>query len=180
MSNSNLLKLVQIGKRELCMDDSAYREMLNGITGQRSSKNLSQWQLSKVLDRLKELGFKPKPLKKKPYPKALEVTKIRAIWITMHKQGFIRNGSDAAIDAYVRRMTVSYNGRGIEKANWLKPHLAAEVLESLKQWHHRLMCEAIISKGGKVPQNDDGNGPAGYDKLSSYYEENFVTKNVEV
>ena len=170
---SNLLKLVQIGKRELSMDDDTYREMLNNITGQRSSKNLSQWQLSKVLDHLKGLGFKPKQKKAQNQPKALEVTKIKAIWITMHKQGFIRNGSDSAIDAYVRRMTTQSNGRGVDRAIWLKPYQASEVLESLKQWHHRLMCEAIISKGGKVPQNDDGNGPVGYDQLSWFYENYF-------
>ncbi|HCZ9714524.1 TPA: regulatory protein GemA [Vibrio parahaemolyticus] len=173
---SNLLKLVQIGKRELAMDDDTYRAMLVNITGQNSAKNLSQWQLSKVLDHLKSLGFKPK--QKKPQPKALEVTKIKAIWITMHKQGFVRNGSDAAIDAYVRRMTTRSNGRGIERAMWLKPYQAAEVLESLKKWHYRLMCDAIIAKGGKIPRNDDLTGPAGYDKLAEFYAENYV-ENVD-
>ncbi|EGQ7799314.1 regulatory protein GemA [Vibrio parahaemolyticus] len=171
---SNLLKLVQIGKRELAMDDDTYRAMLKNITGQSSSKNLQQWQLSKVLDHLKSLGFKPKH--KKPQPKAPEVAKIKAIWITMHKQGFVRDGSDSAIDAYVRRMTTHSNGRGIERAMWLKSYQASEVLESLKKWHYRLMCDAIIAKGGKIPKNDRLTGPAGYDKLAGYYEINFTKK----
>ncbi|HHY0483408.1 TPA: gp16 family protein [Vibrio parahaemolyticus] len=167
---SNLLKLVQIGKRELAMDDDTYRAMLKNITGQNSSKNLQQWQLSKVLDHLKSLGFKPKA-SNKPKPKAPEVAKIKAIWITMHKQGFVRDGSDSAIDAYVRRMTTHSNGRGIERAIWLKSYQAADVLESLKKWHSRLMCDAIIAKGGKIPKNDRGTGPVGYDKLTEFYEE---------
>ncbi|EMF7386089.1 regulatory protein GemA [Vibrio parahaemolyticus] len=169
---SNLLKLVQIGKRELAMDDDTYRAMLVNITGQNSAKNLSQWQLSKVLDHLKGLGFKPK--QKKPQPKALEVTKIKAIWITMHKQGFVRNGSDAAIDAYVRRMTTRSNGRGIERAMWLKPYQAAEVLESLKNWHFRCMCDAILKKGGTIPTNESCTGYVGYDKLVKVYEKHFM------
>ncbi len=170
---SNLLKLVQIGKRDLAMDDDTYRAMLENLTGQRSAKNLSQLQLSKVLDHLKRLGFAPKAKKPQPKAKALEVAKLRAIWITMHKQGFVRNGTDAALDAYVRRMTTHSNGRGIDKAIWLKPYQAAEVLESLKKWHYRLMRDAIIAKGGKMPKNDRLTGEAGYDKLSDFYEENY-------
>lgn len=167
---SNLLKLVQIGKRDLALDDDMYRDMLEQTVGVRSAKNLSQWQLSKVLDHMKGLGFKPKH---KPRPRAEEVTKLKAIWITMHQQGFVRNGSDAAIDAYVRRMTTRMNGRGVERANWLKSHQAAEVLESLKKWHYRLMCEAIISKGDRIPRNADNTGHVGYAKLAAYYKENY-------
>lgn len=171
---SNLLKLIQIGKRDLVMDDDVYRDMLEQETGQRSAKNLSQWQLSKVLERMKALGFKPKhKSNKNGKPRAPEVGKIKAIWITMHKQGFVRNGRDAAIDAYVRRMTTRMNGRGIERANWLKSHQAAEVLESLKKWHYRLMAEAITSKGGRLPTDDDCTGPAGYSKLAIFYEDNY-------
>ncbi|MGD8172160.1 gp16 family protein [Vibrio sp. TRT 21S02] len=169
---SNLLKLIQIGKRELALDDDMYRDMLEQTVGVRSAKNLSQWQLSKVLDHMKGLGFKPKP-SSQPKPRAQEVSKIKAIWITMHKQGFVRNGNDAAIDAYVRRMTTSMNGRGVERANWLKSHQAAEVLESLKKWHYRLMSEVIISKEGRIPTNDRGTDHAGYDKLAAYYKENY-------
>lgn len=167
---SNLLKLVQIGKRDLALDDDMYRDMLEQTVGVRSAKNLSQWQLSKVLDHMKGLGFKPKH---KPRPRAEEVTKLKAIWITMHQQGFVRNGSDAAIDAYVRRMTTRMNGRGVERANWLKSHQAAEVLESLKKWHYRLMCEAIISKGDRIPRNADNTGHVGYAKLAAYYKEKY-------
>ncbi len=171
---SKLLTLVQIAKRDLAMDDDVYRDILEEISGKRSARGLSDFHLSKVLDRMKGLGFKPKfkrPLK--PRNRALEVTKIRAIWITMHKQGFVRNGSDAAINAYVRRMTTRTNGRGIERAEWLKPEQASEVLEALKKWHYRLMKDAIINAGGRIPKNDSLTGYAGYDKLSAYYEEKF-------
>lgn len=169
---SNLLKLVQIGKRELALDDDMYRDMLEQTVGVRSAKNLGQWQLSKVLDHMKGLGFKPKS-SNKPKARAPEVAKIKAIWINMHKQGFVRNGSDAAIDAYVRRMTTAQNGRGIDRAIWLKSHQASEVLESLKSWHFRCMCNEILNKGGSVPVNESRNGYVGYDKLAKHYQENY-------
>lgn len=167
---SNLLKLVQIAKRDLAMEDDSYRDVLEQCTGKRSAKGLNDIQLTKVLDRMKALGFKPK---RKPQARAPEVAKIRAIWRTMHKQGFIRNANDVAIDAYVKRMTTASNGRGIEKAVWLKSAQAAEVLEALKKWHYRLMKEDILSQDGRIPMNNDCTGPAGYELLADYYIEKY-------
>lgn len=174
---SNLLKLVQIGKRELGLDDDMYRDMLQKTVGQRSSKNLSEWQLSKVLDHMKALGFKPKPKPAaKPQTRLPECKKILAIWITMRKQGFLKNASDAALDAFVKRMTSQINGgQGIEKLNWLKSEDAYHVLEALKRWHYRVMKEAILAAGGRIPSNDDCTGPAGYGKLAEYYQD-FIRK----
>jgi phage gp16-like protein len=170
---SNLLKLVQIAKRNLAMEDDSYRDVLEQCTGKRSAKGLNDIQLTKVLDRMKALGFKPK---RKPHPRAEEVTKIRAIWRTMHAQGFVRNANDFALDAYVKRMTKTNNGQGVERANWLKSEQAAEVLEALKKWHYRLMRDAILEKGGRIPANDQCTGPAGYDKLAVYYMEIFLNE----
>ncbi|WP_135381038.1 gp16 family protein [Vibrio tasmaniensis] len=167
---SNLLKLVQIAKRDLAMEDDSYRDVLEQCTGKRSAKGLNDIQLTKVLERMKSLGFKPK---RKPQARAPEVAKIRAIWRTMHKQGFIRNANDVAIDAYVKRMTTASNGRGIEKAVWLKSTQAAEVLEALKKWHYRLMKEDILSQDGRIPMNDQNTGPAGYELLADYYIEKY-------
>ncbi|MEZ8869524.1 gp16 family protein [Vibrio sp. 10N.247.310.56] len=164
---SNLLKLIQIAKRDLAMEDDSYRDVLEQCTGKRSAKGLNDIQLAKVLDRMKALGFKPK---RKPQARAPEVAKIRAIWRTMHKQGFIRNGNDVAIDAYVKRMTTASNGRGIAKAAWLKSAQAADVLESLKKWHYRLMTEVITKSGYRIPLNDARTGPAGYDRIAEFYE----------
>ncbi|WP_244652151.1 phage protein GemA/Gp16 family protein, partial [Lentimonas sp. CC6] len=55
---SNLLKLVQIAKRDLAMEDDSYRDVLEQCTGKRSAKGLNDIQLTKVLDRMKALGFK--------------------------------------------------------------------------------------------------------------------------
>lgn len=44
---SKLLKLVQIGKRELQLSDEAYRDLLEEVTGQRSSRGLNDFKLRK-------------------------------------------------------------------------------------------------------------------------------------
>ncbi|WP_417880342.1 gp16 family protein [Vibrio sp.] len=170
---SAMLKMVQIGKRQLNLDDDVYRNMLEQITGQRSCKGLSDAKLKQVIDWMKTKGFK---VKRKPRARAEEVTVIRAIWITMHQQGFVRNPKDLAIDAYCKRMTQQINGKGVERANWMNQEQAAYVLEALKKWHYRLMEDMILSKGGRIPSNDSCTGPASYSKLAAYY----LTFNKEI
>lgn len=174
---SKLLKLVQIGKRELQMSDETYRNLLQDITGQRSSRGLNDFKLSKVVDRMKQMGFVPIS-KSNPKPKprrtrASESEKIRAIWITMNKQGFLRNGSDQALDAYVKRMTSKINGIGVEQLSWLNSDQAYYALEALKRWHYRLMKDATLAAGGRIPLNEQCTGPVGYDKLAAYYIDQF-------
>ncbi|OUS51447.1 hypothetical protein BM607_009320 [Shewanella sp. SACH] len=165
---SNALKLVQIGKRDLQLDDDMYRNLLEQITGARSAKGLSESQLNAVVDAMKLRGFKPKP---KAQARAAEVPKIRAIWLTMYDQGFVRSRTEVALNTYVKRMTKAGNGQGIDRIEWLKPMQAVVVLEALKKWHYRGMADAIIVRGGRVPPNDKLTGPAGYEKLAAHYEE---------
>lgn len=168
---SKLLKLVQIGKRQLNMDDDIYRNILEELTYQRSARGLSDKQLNAVITRFKSLGFQPKT-SPKTY-QSREIQKIRAIWITMYQQGFIRDRQDSAIDAYVRRMTTQLNGIGIARLTWLKSTQASAVLDSLKAWHLREMTSDILKNGGRIPRNSACTGPAGYDRLAAYYVENY-------
>lgn len=153
-----MIAAISIGKKSLELDDDIYRPMLKRLTGQESLKLMTEHQLSLVLDHFKNaLGFVPAPPKAntknnaKPKPRSPAASKIRAIWITMHKQGFIENGSDRALDAYCQRMTKTTNGQGVQYLVWLDNWQAQSVLESLKRWHYRLMKETYESKGKMIP-----------------------------
>lgn len=178
---SKVLKLVQIGRRDLQLNDETYRDLLEQVTGQRSAKGLSDSALGLVVDRMKLLGFVPlnnKPaFKRKPYKKvtkpqrtkAAETSKITAIWLTMHQQGFVRNAHDSAIDAYVKRQTSKKNGGiGVERLTWLDSQQAYFVLEALKKWHYRMMVQAIDQLPGKSVPCVHGK-LVGYDALAHYY-----------
>lgn len=182
---SKLLKLVQIAKRDLQLDDATYRDILETMTGQRSARGLNDVKLGKVIDHFKTLGFVPRPSesltpKKTNRYRCAEASKILAIWITMHKQGFVRNGNDAALDAYVKRMTSQINGgAGVAKLAWVNSAAASYVLEAIKEWHYRVMCDAIRAAGLPIPMNDKCTGPAGYDKLAKFYISRFMKTNKE-
>ncbi len=164
------------------MDEEDYRALLESVTGARSAKGLSAAKLEAVITAMKRLGFKVKggaqvngrrspPSSAKV--QAPEVRKVRAIWITMYNDGFVRDGSDDALGSYIKRMTANANGgAGISRPEWLTSAQAERVLEALKKWHIRLMTAAIIERGDLVPEPRSHRDDAmpGYDLIREVYE----------
>lgn len=180
--SKRLLKIVQVGRRELGLDEEDYRALLESVTGARSAKGLNAAKLEAVITAMKGLGFKVKggaqvngrrspPSSAKV--QAPEVRKVRAIWITMYNDGFVRDGSDDALGSYIKRMTANANGgAGISRPEWLTSSQAERVLEALKKWHIRLMTAAIIERGDLVPEPRSHRDDAmpGYDLIREVYE----------
>jgi len=54
------LRLIHAARSQLVMDESTYRNILNDQGGVRSSKDLDQEGVDKVLRRFKQLGFRMK------------------------------------------------------------------------------------------------------------------------
>jgi phage gp16-like protein len=126
---ARLIKLIHVARRDLGLDDDAYRLMLTETTGQASSKVMSIPELQRVLDRLKAGGFKVKrPARAADDPQA---RKIRALWLTLHSEGKVRNPSEAALNAYVQRQT------RVARIEWLSTGQCSAVIEALKQWMER-------------------------------------------
>ncbi|OSP50039.1 GemA protein [Aeromonas hydrophila] len=177
-----LLKIVQVGRRELGLDEEDYRALLESVTGARSAKGLSAAKLEAVITAMKGLGFKVKVgaqvngLRSPPSSakvQAPEVRKLRAIWITMSNDGLLQDGSEEALGSFIRRMTANANGGiGVNLAEWLTSAQAERVLEALKKWHIRLMTAAIIERGDKVPVSNSHRLDAmpGYDLIREAYE----------
>lgn len=142
----SLIAKIHIAKKQLGLDDETYRDLLSTATnGKTSCSKMNAREMTAVLEVLKTKGFKPKKAKTSrrqspPSGKAhcAEADKITAIWITMHKQGFVRDGSAPALDAYVRRMSAKLNkGAGVSSVLWLNSYMAGRILEMLKLWHKR-------------------------------------------
>ncbi|MBK5962171.1 hypothetical protein CCR97_28855 [Rhodoplanes elegans] len=138
-------------KAHLGLDDAAYRDLLEGETGQRSAKALSTAQAARVIDRLKGFSGQPRSGFKSGLPDALPRTaaagaaagaregtlqldgayaaKLRALWISAWDLGLVRDRTDAALLAFVARQT------GIVHTRWLRDAGdAAAVIEALKSW----------------------------------------------
>lgn len=146
MSRQTELAQIHIAKKQLDMDEDTYRMMLNNITGHNSTRDMDLQDRYRVLAHLKKIGFKSKRGKKRlsPKSKGTQLDVIRAIWIEMAKDGYIKDGSETALDHWVARMTARYNkGKGIDSVAWLDEFTAQRVLEALKKWQRRLEVERI-------------------------------------
>lgn len=182
---TRLIRLVQVGRRSLGLDDETYRELLTQQSGKRSAAELTPQELNKVLAAMKGAGFKPtvkRPVKettsKRLSPargtqvKTAEIGVIRAIWITMHRHGLLRDGSETALNHYVERQTVRLNkGVGVAEVAWLSEELAYPVLESLKNWHKREMIVALQAAKRAVPLSKNGERVAGYQAVLAAFEQ---------
>jgi len=174
-----LIRLIHVAKRELKLTDDAYRHALGeAANGKDSSAKMTIKELEAVLELFKAAGFKRKLNNKRRLSppagsrvRTAEAGMIRAVWITMSKQGFLRDGSETALNSYVKRMTVKLNnGIGVDEVQWLNEHLAYKVLEALKNWHRRLMQEAIKKAGQIPPVNERTGKPAGYEQTCAAFD----------
>lgn len=127
---------VQIARKELRLDEETYRAMLERITGQSSSAACSDAQLGRVLDEMKAKGWKPKVVKggraarprpERTVPASSPVAKkARALWISLHQLGEVRDPSEAALEAFARRQLK------VDRLHWAKPHHSHQLIEALK------------------------------------------------
>lgn len=132
------LAKIHVAKKKLALDDDTYRSMLVKVTGRDSAGDLSQAQRTKVLDHLKTLGFKDD---KRPHPRAgtrpadasPEGAKIRALWLALFQLGEVQDSREAAIDAYVKRMTGKDALRFVSSQRDV-----AKVIKTLRGWCERV------------------------------------------
>ena len=147
-----LVTKIHIARAQLGMDDDSYRANLAHYgNGKASCSDMSVPELEAVLEAFKNLGFKA--VKKRLSPSTKQGPKdersaIRAMWIFMHRAGFIQDGSETALNTWVKRMTAQVNGgNGIAEVQWLRGDDAAQTLNSLKRWARRCLFEDLKKRG---------------------------------
>lgn len=149
MSTDNrlrLIKLIHVARRELGMDDDTYRLLLSGMKGlggATSTADLSVPNLYRVLEQLKQRGFKVRSSKKqRPLAADDQSKKIRALWLALYGAGEVRDPSEEALGKFVMKMT------GVQALQWLSGEQASQVIENLKKWQRRVARAA--NKEGNV------------------------------
>ncbi|RRV28634.1 regulatory protein GemA [Pseudomonas sp. o96-267] len=136
-NRARLIKLIHVGRRELGMDDETYRLMLasmKGLDGATSTADLNVPNLYRVLEQLKQKGFKVRPKSKGKRPAAADPQskKIRSLWLTLRDKGALRDPSEEALVKFVHGET------GVQALQWLTTEQASAVIEHLKQWIARI------------------------------------------
>ncbi|KGQ61068.1 gp16 family protein [Gallibacterium anatis] len=146
-----LIKLIHIAKHKLRIDEDTYRTILSNETGKNSCKEMTIAELIKVFEHFEKTGFKRTTKRKySPTSSSAKVKhdialKIRAIWIEMHKQGVIRDGSEDALNSFVRNVVnpiLQQQDRPLVlNVQSLDYKFGSIVLERLKKWQQRTQKE---------------------------------------
>lgn len=139
---ARLIKIVQTGRNHLDLDDDTYRDMLaSHSNGKRSAKDLAVHELEAVVKHLRRAGFTPTkpagaaPREHRKLDTSPEATKARALWLWLHQVGIVRDPSEAALAAFVRRTNGVDDLRWARRKDW--------TIEGLKAWAARELAPKV-------------------------------------
>jgi phage gp16-like protein len=132
--SKSALARIHIAKKELGLTENAYRYILNIHFQVDSAVRLTDRQATVLINNFKAQGWREKRAQenvKSPRYINRQMRRVVALWITLTQAGVIKDGSDPALQAYVRRQT------GIGNLRWCGPDDLNIVIESLKKWAER-------------------------------------------
>lgn len=138
---NRLIKLIQVARRDLGLDEPNYRGILFAQGGNESLAAMPIDGMQKVLDYLKAQGFKVRSTKTdRKQATGLDASKVRALWLFLHELGAVQDPSEAALTAYVKRMVK------VDDVQWMRSGRRVEtVIESLKKWAMRYLPAAVAT-----------------------------------
>lgn len=119
--------MAQLAKRDLGLSENIYRQIVSDICNCNSLKDASDADLDRLIDHFKRRGFKPLP--KAGAPKSAQhpvAKKARALWISLHHLGVVKNPSEQALEAFAKRQL------GCEKLVWARQSHGHKLIEALK------------------------------------------------
>jgi phage gp16-like protein len=122
-----MLAKIHIAKKDLALDEEAYRGLLRRVAGVASSRDLSDRQADAVIAEMKRLGWKPQAATRAPAQRA-DLRKVYALWGALHAGPLDR---DALRRWVQQRFSVS-------APEFLKPAQIREAIEQLKAWQKRV------------------------------------------
>lgn len=133
------LALIHMAKATLGLSRDDYEHVLRTVTGKASAADLNASERDKLLKHFKAKGFQVKPTEKSKQARTLaqdaQSRKVRAMWLMLHALGQVRDPSETALTAYVKRMIK------VDALQWAKSQYA--VIESLKSWSMRYLPQFI-------------------------------------
>lgn len=133
-----MIAKIHLAKNQLGLDDDTYRSIIRQAVGKDSSTKCTDKQLEKVIEKLKEKGWKDakprtdrdqarQPRRAYEKPNKPSISKIYALWGVLQRSGKIKSQDKAALDAFVCKYT------GVDHVKWLDESQARKIIEILKQ-----------------------------------------------
>lgn len=125
-----LLAKVHIAKKQLGLAEDDYRAIIFQHCGSMSAADATETQLAAVVQHFGQRGFKATakgvPGRRAPAVDTPSARKARALWISLHHLGAVRNPSEEALEAFARRQLSTEHWR------WSDQSLSYRLIEALK------------------------------------------------
>ncbi len=139
-----LIKLIQVARRDLGrltgLDDLAYRDILRIVGKSESLAAMTVPNMELVLAHMKSKGFKVRP-KAGDRPQTInpDASKVRALWLFLHALGEVRDPSEKALAAYVKRIAK------VDDLRWASGDAVTALIETMKKWAMRRALPAAVA-----------------------------------
>lgn len=127
MNRQTDLAKIHLAKRELGLNEAAYRALLARVSGLDSAAQLDAAGRRRVLAELRRLGWRPMAT-----AVSGQARLIRVLWLRLHRAGAVHERSEQAMNAFARRLT------GVGEVRRLNSRQANTVIEALKAWLARV------------------------------------------
>jgi len=126
----SLLAKVHIAKKQLGLAEDDYRAIVFQHCGSMSAADATEAQLAAIVQHFGQRGFKATakgvPGRRAPAVDTPSARKARALWISLHHLGAVRNPSEQALEDFAKRQL------GCEQWRWSDQSLAYRLIEALK------------------------------------------------
>jgi len=141
---NGLLGKAAIAVKQLGLADEDLRAILRERYGVASRSQLDVGQLADLIEHFKSKGFQESAPRNARGPTGKgrtqadhpEARKMRALWLSLHHLGVVRDPSERALVEFAKRVTGG-SQTGLSAIQWIKDADAQKVVEALKDWASR-------------------------------------------
>ncbi len=142
INRSKKLAVIHIAKKQLALDDEAYRALLFGAAGVESAGHIkSEVQYRKIMEAFHLAGYKTKSGQKRDR----QLDKCYALWCELYHAGGVKSKSRQSMMAWIQGRTGGCEPR------LLRTDQKSLMIEELKAWFYRVQKERFGE--GKVDRD---------------------------
>lgn len=135
-----LQQKIHVGCRELGLDGEARKELQLIVTGKASMTDMNEADLNKVLNRLKQEGFKASPgtAKKRPMASRADLRLVHVLWRKLGEADQLRDPSRKGLNAFIRARFGNAWSNVPADVDMMRDHTEIDqVIQALKSWGQR-------------------------------------------
>lgn len=135
---AGLIRTIQVGCKQLGIDAEDRRAMQLHLVGKASLSDMSDDERARVLEALKEKGFKPHSKGRfKPAPRR-DLRLVHVMWTALGNAGVLTQPGRVGLNAFIRSRFEKSWGSVPRDVDDLRDHdRIATVIDALKAWIER-------------------------------------------